>query len=403
MAQVTAMKRGKTWQYRFEGAKVSGERQRISKGGFKTKADALEAGTKALAEYNQSGLHFVASEISFSDYLDYWMDNYCKINLKATTTVAYEKKIRLHIKPALGKYKLKALTPAVLQAFISQKFNEGYSRNTMAVFKGILTGSMSYAVEPLNFIQSSPMLSVRLPSPRAEANASTRKKERIVITAAQWNQIIERFPEGHSCHLPLKLAYHCGLRLGEVFGLMWEDIDLDAGTLTVKRQVQMDEEVKLWTFSNPKYDSFRTIYLDETIKALLARIKAKQEKAKPYYAEFYTQLRRNVKRQLNTEEGEPVQMLNCREDGSYVQPRVLQHCARVIHGLDRKNSVAICKDWDFHCLRHTHATMLLEAGANPKAVQVRLGHKNIQVTLDIYTHVTEKMQDDTLNLLNDIL
>lgn len=85
LAEVTTMKRGDKWQYRFEAAKIDGKRQRISKSGFRTKKEALEAGTKALAEYNQCGQHFVASEISFSDYLDYWLNNYCLTNLKQTT------------------------------------------------------------------------------------------------------------------------------------------------------------------------------------------------------------------------------------------------------------------------------------------------------------------------------
>lgn len=58
--------------------------------------------------------------------------------------------------------------------------------------------------------------------------------------------------------------------------------------------------------------------------------------------------------------------------------------------------------FDFHSLRHTHATMLLEAGANPKDVQVRLGHRNIGMTLQIYTHITEKMTEQTMSILEQI-
>ena len=115
MAEVFARRRGKTWEYSFEAAKVDGQRKRIWKSGFRTKADALTAGIKAKSEYNEAGLHFTPSEISFSDYLDYWVDTYCAINLKEVTVVDYKKRIRLHIKPELGMYKLKALTPAVLQ------------------------------------------------------------------------------------------------------------------------------------------------------------------------------------------------------------------------------------------------------------------------------------------------
>lgn len=78
------------------------------------------------------------------------------------------------------------------------------------------------------------------------------------------------------------------------------------------------------------------------------------------------------------------------------KPRVTQHLGRVVH-----YKLGI-KSFDYHSLRHTHATMLLESGANPKDIQHRLGHKNIQVTLQIYSHVTSKMQDNTIEILESI-
>lgn len=398
MAEVNTRKRGPKWEYYFESAKIDGKRKRISKGGFDRKGDAYDAGVKAFNEYNNAGFHFTPSEISFSDYLDYWMKEYCIVNLKNTTCVNYEKKIRLHIKPILGSYKLKALTPAVLQSFINKKFNEGYSRNTMLVLKGILSGSLGYAIEPLRFIQTSPMYAVRLPSPRAEAKIPTRKKEKEAITKEEWEEIIKRFPEGHSCHVPLKLAYHCGLRLGESFALTWDDIDFVNSVIDVNKQVQMIDDY--WTFTNPKYDSFRKIKSDSILMSLLTREKAKQEKAKEYYAEHYQQLYEDEKRHLTSNMGDNrknIQMVNSREDGSYIQPRVTQHLGRIIH-----HKLGF-KEFDYHSLRHTHTTMLIEAGANPKAVQVRLGHKNIETTMNIYAKCTKKMTNETIDILEDLL
>jgi integrase len=394
MAEINVRKRGSKWEYRFEGAKINGNRNQITKGGFITKKVCLEAGAKALAEYNNAGLRFTPSEISFSDYLDYWMKEYCEINLKKTTCEGYEKKIRIHIKPALGIYKLKALTPAVLQLFTNSKFNDGYSRNTLASIKGILSGCLGYAIEPLGFIQSNPMLAVKLPSPRAVANTPTRKKEKQIVNKETMEAILTRFPEGHSCHIPLQLAYRCGLRLGEVFALTWNDIDFANSTLDINKQVQ--EQDKYWTFTNPKYDSFRVIKIDSFLMSLLQREKARQEKAKEYYADHYSQLYVNEKKQLGSK-GTPIWMVNIREDGTYIQPRVTQHLGRVVH-YQLGN-----KEFDYHSLRHTHTTMLLEAGANIKDVQHRLGHKNIETTLQTYAHVTEKMQIHTINILEDIL
>ncbi len=394
MGQVTTRKRGNTWEYRFEAARIEGKRKQISKGGFRTKKEAIEAGTKALAEYNNAGISFTPSEISFSDYLDYWMENYAKPNVKYTTYIGYEKKIRLHIKPELGRYKLKALTPAILQEFINKKYTEGYSRNTIAVFKGILSGSISYAVEPLGFIQSSPMQVVKLPSSRAKAQVPTRQKVKYCITKDQMQRILERFPEGHSCHIPLQLAYRCGLRLGEAFALTWNDIDFTTNTLSINKQVQNING--FWTFAEPKYESVRKMKIDAKLIDLLYRTRQVQKRAEEYYSSFYHHLTLNPLNQIIEGDGEPIELVNVREDGSYIQPRVMQHAGRVIH-----YQLGI-KEYDYHSLRHTHATILLEAGANPKDVQHRLGHKNIDVTLQIYTHVTEKMQDQTVGILDNL-
>lgn len=403
MSELTARKRGNKWEYRFEGARIDGKRQQFSKSGFSTKKEALEAGAKALSQYNQAGTFFVPSEISFADYLEYWIDNYCKNNLKPVTITNYQKKIRLHIKPVLGQYKLKALSPTVLQQFISDKFNEGYSRNTLSVIKGILSNSLNYAVEPLKYIESNPMLYVKLPSKRAVAKVPTRSAPHIFIPKDKMNEIFDRFPEGTSTHLPLMLGYKCGLRLGEAYGLVWEDIDLEKQILSVNRQVQWHEKdtptsTGYWYFTNPKYDSFRTISIDKDLTELLKRTKDKSERAKVFYEDMYIHnYESDHTRILNTNEnGKEVNLVIVRDSGEFIQPRTMQHTSNIIHTkLDYP-------EFDFHSLRHTHCSMLLEAGASPKYVQERLGHKNIQVTMQIYQHLTENMVQQGDNVLNKL-
>lgn len=370
---------------------------------FRTKRDALEAGAKAFSEYNQAGEYFVASEISFSDYLDIWLDRYCSVNVKPGTIEAYKKKIQAYIRPELGSYRLKALTPAVLQEFISNKFNQGFSRNTLVVLKSMLTGSLGYAVEPMRYIQYNPATMIKLPLPRARGAAPTRKKARRPVTPEEWSQIMSRFPEGHTAHIPLLLAYRCGLRLVEVFGLMWSDVDFKQGTITINRQIQMSDTSKQWVFTAPKYDSYRTITVDENTLGILRHEKDRQIRARAYYEEFYvTNTVHGAEKSIHMDsgclttdaDGIPVDLVMIRENGEFIQPRIMQHVGRVIHGTYRNSHTVISSDWDFHSLRHTHATMLVEAGVPLAVIQKRLGHAKIEMTEHYTDHVTETMERD---------
>lgn len=395
MSEITIRKRGKYWEYSFEGARIEGKRKRISKSGFRTKAEASAAGIKAKAEFNEAGLHFVPSEISFNDFLDYWMETYCKTNLKQVTICNYEKKLRLHIKPELGQYKLKALTAPVLQQFINRKAGQNYSRNTLSVIKGILTGSLKYAVKQ-NMIRYSPMVNVALPSPRNE-QFKPRTAPHVFIPPQKIKEILARFPEGTSTHIPMMLGYKCGLRIGEAFAGTWDDVNFDKHTYTVNRQIQWNEWEKVWYFSAPKYDSYRTIDLDDETADLLKREKIRQERAIEYYAEHYTHLYVNDKRQLNAAgNGEEIRLISVRENGTFIHPRTMQHTAQIVHQRMQY------PEFDFHSLRHTHATMLAENGAPPKYLQERLGHKDLQVTMKYYLHLTDKMNDEGFKILRQL-
>lgn len=409
VSKITITKRGNVYQYRFQLASRDGQRKWFSKSGFRTKKEAENAGAKALAQYNETGLTFRPSEISVSDYFDWWIENYCLTHCKPVTIKSYQKKINLFIKPELGMYKLKALSRPVIQKFMDDKFDMGYSRNTLIVLKSILSGALKEAVKN-DFIKYSPMQYVDIQSTRVKPKIPTRKKVKQIVTLDQWKQIIERFPEGHPAHMPLMLAYHCGFRLGEIFGLMWEDVDFKSKTITVNRQVQMDDDAKKWTFTNPKYDSFRTIDIGNELYKLLKREHARQERSKLYYAEYYTQL--CVSGYVDDQtghpfnngslgtEGEKINMIMVRENGTYIQPRIMQHVGRVIHGKAGKNCVCISESWDLHSLRHTHATMLFEDGVPLPVIQERLGHAKIDTTEHYADHVTDTMHDDLLKAIN---
>ena len=163
MAEVNTRKRNEKWEYRFEAAKIDGKRNQVTKGGFRTKKEALEAGTKALAEYNSAGMHFAPSEISVSDYLDFWFDNYCKIELKYNTQLGYLSIIENHLKPAFGQYKLKAINPTMIQTYGNSLKINGFSKSHLIGILSTLSTALDYAVHPLAYLKENPMHYVKFP------------------------------------------------------------------------------------------------------------------------------------------------------------------------------------------------------------------------------------------------
>lgn len=168
MVDVTVRKRfrknGETiYEYRFEIATVDGKRQWKTKCGFKTATEARKAGRMDLQTYENAGRVIAKDKMSVSDYFAYWISADCEIDLKPTTIMGYRKTIENLILPKLGSYRLKSLTREILQAFLLELYDAGYSQNTLVKVKAILSKSMNYAVDH-HYIPYSP--AVRLKSPK---------------------------------------------------------------------------------------------------------------------------------------------------------------------------------------------------------------------------------------------
>lgn len=413
------------YEYRFEIASVDGKRKWKSKSGFKTKTEAREAGKLAQQAYEHVGQPIEPSNMSYADFLDQWLEMDCKLNCKASTLQGYEKKIRLYIKPALGEYRLKAITKNNLQDFITKMYNDGFSRNTISSVKGLLTKSFDFALDR-HYITMTPATRLTIPTKMQPKN-KTRTKKHVYIPQNIMNKIFERFPEGSSAYIPLIIGYHTGLRLGEIYALVWEDIDFKNKTLSVNRQVQWEtgeertkEEKKkangtsesngFWYFSAPKYNSYRTIEIDDVLVEALKKEYNKQIKARAYYDEYYNKYYcENNMVFSKTDEVLPVNKISqsisqhivdfvCRrEDGSYISPRTAQHTSYIIH------TQLNFQEYDIHSLRHTHGTMLSENGADYVYIQRRLGHKDLKTTMEIYTnHLTDTIKEKGVTTLNSL-
>lgn len=412
-------KRGSKWSYYFDLGKVDGKRKKKEKGGFRTKKEAEAALTAAMNEYNNAGLVFEPSEITVSDYLEQWYELSCKLNLKYNTQVGYLRIIEGHLKPKFGAYKLKAINSAILQEYANSLKLNGYSKSHIVGILTVFQSALDYAIEPLHYITHNPMKSVKFPK------VERKPRERIILTLDDWQRILDRFQDTRY-YIPLMIGFYTGLRISEAFALTWDDIDLDKRVLTVNKQVVKrnfgadvrkvvekkgkKEQRSSWYFTTTKtLSSTRTVPFGESLYLALKHEKTEQKKNEMKYGEYYTVhvLKKEIDEKGNDmmrivpvqkcveSQLQRVYLVCLAENGQYTSTDSFKYCSRVIH-----NELQLA--FDYHSLRHTHATFLIEAGANVKNVQARLGHSNIQTTLQTYVHDTEKMAEQSVDLFEQV-
>lgn len=370
-------------------------------------------------EYNNAGTVFEPTEITVADYLNQWFDLYCKTNLKYNTQVGYLRIIQGHLIPKFGMYRLKAITPAVLQEYAVELKMNGNSKSHLVGILSVFSAALNYAVEPMHYLPSNPMQYVKFPK------VEKKPRERIILTLDEWGQIHDRF-QNTRYYIPLMIGFYTGLRISETFGLTWDDIDFDKRKISVNKQIVKrnfgadvrkvvekkgkKEQRSSWYFTTPKtFTSVREVPFGETLYQALKKEKAEQLKNEMKYGEYYTI---HVKKIETDEKGNdmirvvPIQkcvesplqrirLVCVDENGQYTSTDSFKYCSRVIH---HEMHLA----FDYHSLRHTHATLLIESGADVKNVQTRLGHTNIETTLQTYVHDTEKMAERSVDLFEKI-
>ena len=404
MATVRVMKRGMVYQYQFEIASVNGTRKYINKSGFTTKAEALEAGNIAYTEYLNTGKPYKESKLSYSDYLDYWLDNYCRTNLKYNTIQAYKTLINKYIKPKIGKYKIANITSVALNNFIVEMVDEyDFSREYFKNILKVLKGSFRDACNIYGIIKYNPALTIRLPK-----MDKIEEDIKHVYSQQEIDKILKRFKNNYTFIASFLTSCYTGMRTGEVFGLTWKDIDLENGIINIKHSVYDKPKDKYgrWYIGTTKTaKGTRQIYIGNTLKTALKNFKKRQEILKKLYGKDYKYYHiEDIKNEygkimeqriiLNKDnEYDSLDLVFTKDNGTYIGTDLIRYPFKII----RKELNIKCRFYD---LRGTYATKILNNGTKINDVATLLGHRNIETTENYYITSLEDNRKKAVELFD---
>jgi integrase len=358
-----------TWAWAFS-VERGGSRKHVTKSGFRTKSAAKDDLAVALVAYGRQ--EYVApSKLTLAEFLrSEWLPLQ-KASKKPSTYSGYEHFVEKRLIPELGDIRLTELTQgdiarvyAALRTGGRKDGKEGgLSERSLKQLHAVLHGALAHAVASGRLLRNPAALlprDVKLKPRRVEMHTWSAEQLRAFLTSVDDDRL-------HAC---FTLAATTGMRRSELLGLRWEDVDFEHAQIAVRRGfVVAGYEVHEGA---PKSGRARTIAVDVDTIAMLKRHRARQLEERLAWSEAWTDLG----------------LLFTLEDGSAIHPQTLSQT------FDRRVASTNLPRIRFHDLRHTHATLLLQAGVHPKVAQERLGHSSIAITLDIYSHVAPGMQED---------
>lgn len=357
---------------------VNGKRHTIYGKKGETEADVKKRLNRILLEIDV-GSFAEPSQITLAQYLPEWLKTYMFPTIRRSTYSQYEQYVTRHILPKLGSIKLQKLTQKQLQDFFNEKMvggrldgkPGGLAVKTLTNMYRMLHEALEHAMEGANpILAKNPLSGVKL--------GKDVKKEMRVLTVKEQADIQEAVMS-----MPDPVAYgiifavNTGLRIGEMLGLNWSDIDFDKHSFKVRRTAQRLDKVNF----DPKTDK------GPKTEVVLCEPKTESSKREiPIFDDLWDGLMEYRRKQVVMREivGDAYQGHNlvfCNTLGGVIEPRTYEDKFK------KAAKIALIKGATFHTLRHTFATRALEAGMDIKVLSVLLGHSSVSITLNLYGHV----------------
>lgn len=358
-------KRGKKWCFVLDiGRDEKGERKQKWFSGYEKERDAERAMIEKIKEIND-GAFVEESDETIAEFMKNWLTNK-KNQVRPGTWKSYSWLINTHLIPHLGKVKVFQLKPRHLNDLYNQKLLNAISANSIKKLHGLIKDALD---EGIGFGDISKNVANAVTPPRV------KKVKFEVWNEAQLKVFLES-AKSNRFYIVFDLAASTGMRIGEILGLRWKDVDLDVGKVSIRQAYTKAHSG--YEFHEPKTASGeRSVALFPDTIELLRKHQSEQEREK------------NENQPIYNDHGLVIQT----HIGTPVSPRNLsREYYKILEKLDLPKI-------RFHDLRHTHASILLKRGVHAKIVQERLGHSSITITLDTYSHVLPGLQEAALKSL----
>jgi integrase len=353
---------------------VTGQLKRVSFYAPSQK-EVIEKAAKARHDLTR-GTFVVPERLTLGQWLDVWLMTYKTGMVRQLTLNNYSRVIRNHLTPALGHVVLQALRPEQVQQYCQTKTAQGLDASTIGTHLRVLSNALRQA-EKLGRVSRNV---VRLVDPPRMI-----RKERQTLSMGQVRDTLVPTIKDHRLSAAFLTLFLTGVRRGELLGLRWQDVHLDAGVLHVRQILERvtapqgtGRKTRLMFLEPKTASSRRTIALPGECVTALRHHRARQAEEKLRLGAAY----QDHGLVFATEEGKPI------------DPRTMGDL------FTRMLARAGVPHIRLHDARHTFATWMLQSGVSLKTVSDQLGHSSIAITGDIYSHVTREIAKAAADVLN---
>ncbi|MEN7389913.1 tyrosine-type recombinase/integrase [Bacillus licheniformis] len=374
--------KGKKWLAMADGPKhpVTGKRRQISRRG-KTKKEAEKRVLEAIAKLKEYGIdETIVRKMTFGKLAAEWLRDYALTSGNKNNTIRIRQKEINILNKFMAQKIITEITTREYQKILNDLTEQGYARNTISGVHTTAGMIFRYAVK-VKLLKESPVSGTSVP------------KKRLTIEDIENNKIDEKYLEKEELEeflLTVKefgldmdlerfyLLAFSGMRSGELCALKWSDLNFETNEIRITKTIYSEtNNMKDYELTPPKTPgSIRTIQIEDQIMEMLKDFQTKQKKIR-------------LRSRIPAEDYHNENFVFSRENGyPFLQYNIIARMKRLLE------KTSIKKRATPHIFRHTHISMLTEAGVDLPTIMKKVGHDDMKTTMKIYTHVTEKMKKD---------